>query len=87
MKKNYGMLWKRGIMKMIEDLLVSIYADEDCENVAELEDRIKELMRKSFLAGFSASGEGFNGEYPDKDLTEALNKRFDLFIELLETQK
>ena len=72
---------------MIEDLLASIYADEDCENVIELENRVKELLRQAFLAGFASSGEGFNGEYPDKDLTEALNKRFDLFIELLETQK
>lgn len=69
---------------MIEDLLASIYADEDCENVIELENNVKELMRQAFLAGFFASGEGFNGEYPDKDLTEALNKRFDLFIELLQ---
>ena len=69
---------------MIEDLLASIYADED---VIELENIVKELLRQAFLAGFSASGDGFNGEYPDKDLTEALNKRFDLFIELLETQK
>ena len=71
-------------MKMIEDLLVSIYADEDCENTIELENRVKELLRQAFLAGFAISGEGFNGEYPDKDLTEALNKRFDLFIELLQ---
>lgn len=72
---------------MIEDLLASIYADEDCENIVEIENRVKDLLRKSFLAGFATSGEGFNGEYTDKDLTEALNKRFDLFIELLETQK
>ena len=42
---------------------------------------IIELMRH---AGFKASGEG---EYPDKDLTEALNKRFDSLIQLLESQK
>lgn len=39
----------------------------------------------AFLAGFAASGEGYNGEYPYRDLTEELNKRFDMFIELLET--
>ena len=31
-------------------------------------------MRVAYHAGFKASGEG---EYPDKDLTEVLNKRFD----------
>ena len=36
----------------------------------------------AYHAGFKASG-----EYPDKDLTEVLNKRFDSVIQLLETQK
>lgn len=42
------------------------------------------LMRVAYHAGFKASGEGFNGEYQDKDLTEALNKRFDSLIQLLQ---
>lgn len=45
------------------------------------------IMRVAYHSGFKASVEGFNGEYLDKDLTEALNKRFDSIIQLLESQK
>lgn len=67
---------------MIKELVQAIYDDEDSDLDGELE--VKELMRQAFLAGFAASGEGYNGEYPYRDLTEELNKRFDMFIELLQ---
>ena len=30
-------------------------------------DKLKQLLEKAYLAGFSASGEGYNGEYPFRD--------------------
>lgn len=67
---------------MIKELVQAIYDDEDSDLDGELE--VKELMRQAFLAGFAVSGEGYNGEYHYRDLTEELNKRFDMFIELLQ---
>ena len=52
---------------------------------------VKQLLEKAYLAGFNATGEGYNGEYPygDRNLnpeedTEWLERRDEKLRELLE---
>lgn len=36
-------------------------------NSKQPDDKLKQLLEKAYLAGFNATGEGYNGEYPFRD--------------------
>lgn len=53
------------------DLWDEFYARERLTTQVNIEqqpaDKLKQLLEKAYLAGFNASGEGYNGEYPFRD--------------------
>lgn len=58
---------KRKISLTFEDFVMCDGCADKLRKVIKSSNDLKNLLQQAYLAGFNASGEGYNGEYPFRD--------------------